>query len=300
MTTIATIELDRRMINLFIDMQSMQSQQTAKVYASTINGFTQRVAKPLAHVTVEDVHAYAQSLSHLAPSTQHRMLSTIKSFYRFLHSQPPYNTLPNAISIYKPIKLEQSDEINGILTKEEVDKVLDVMRYRNYRNWLIVCLLCSTGLRISELTSAKWDNVSLDFDGNIGLTVLGKGRKRRTVKLTKQVFSHIVSYRKQNGLNAEIGSGDTSPLFINRTGGHLTARYIEQEVTKAGELAKLTRPIHPHLFRHYNATMALYKGANIHIVQQSLGHSSIAVTNKYLYSLHKLNETTSDYIELDM
>lgn len=289
---------DRRMLNLFITMKSTRSPQTAKTYMSTLERFISQMGKPCNEVTLSDIIAYQQSIDHLAPTTQKRMLTTIRSWFNFLSAQPGY-LIANPMAVFENPRTIESDEIEHVMTKEDVEKIRNVLRFRNFRNYVVVSLLCSTGIRLTELLTSTWDDVSQDMNGHIGLTVLGKGKRRRTVKLTPQLFSLIVEYRTLEGLDCEIGSGDDTPLFVNRRGESLTSRYVEQFVSDAGKLAGLSYSVHPHLFRHFNATMALYKGANIHVVQRSLGHKSIATTNRYLYSLNKLSETTGDYVELD-
>lgn len=296
---LATIELDHRMLDLFIRQQSTQSERTAKTYHGTIVAFMSHIAKPLAHVTLSDMQDYAESLSHLAPTTQNRMLSTIKSFYKFLHSQPPYNTLPNAVAVYKLPKMKQVQEIERVLTKEEVESIRNVLRYRNRRDWTIISFLFATGCRIDEALSARWCDIVSDFDGNVGVNVVGKGNKQRTVKLTPQMFTILLDYRKSIGMSNTIGDGDATPLFINRQGTRLTASYVERAFKKAVHLAGVSKDATPHWMRHSHATQALYNGADVFKVKESLGHSSIQTSMRYLHTINKLQSTTSDYVTLD-
>lgn len=290
---------DGRMLHLYLIMQSTQSEQTARTYRSTLERFAQFVRKPMREVTLSDLIEYQQTcLSHLAPATQRRMVTTIRSWFTFLSSQPGY-LIANPTTAFKTPKVEHNDEIEHILTRDEIERIRDVLRYRNPRNHTIVSTLFATGLRLSELCNANWCDIRLDLDGNIGLRVVGKGRKVRIVKLTKRVFDAIVSYRQGAELDCEIGSGDDTPLFVNRNGEALSPRYVEAMFTDAVKRAGINKPASCHWMRHSNASHALRNGADLLKVQQQLGHSNLSVTQRYLHSLDRLNDTASDYIEMD-
>ncbi len=290
---------DLQMLDLFIRASKLQSPQTAKVYYSTLKSFLNIINKPTRDVTYDDLIHYVESLSHLQPATQKRMVTTVRSFFNFLSAQPNY-LIYNPMVSFKNPKVIESDEIEHIMSKEDVEKIRSVLRYKNYRDYVIVSVLISTGLRLTEVTAAKWCDIQYDTNNNLGLTVVGKGMRKRTIKLSSQIINMIIDYRKKENLNIVIGdTSDKTPIFINKQGKSLSGRYIEKIVNQSAKIAKLSYNVHPHMFRHYNATMALYNGANLHTVQKSLGHKDISTTNRYLYSLHRLDKTTSDYVTLD-
>jgi integrase/recombinase XerD len=299
-SNVTLYETDRKMLDLFLAMQHTQSPETARTYRSTLERFMQWAGKPMREITLSDLIQYQQEcLSHLKPTTQRRMITTIRSWFTFLSSHPGY-LIANPTVGFKPTKVEQNEEIERVLTRAEIERIRDVLRYRNPRNHLIVSFLFATGLRLSELCNARWCDIRTDLDGNIGLRVVGKGKKVRVVKLTKRIFNALVEYRQSVGLNCEIGSGDDSPLFVNRNGEPLSPRYIEAMFTDAVKRARINKPATVHWLRHSTASHALHNGADLLKVQQQLGHSSLNITQRYLHSLDRLNDTASDYIEMDM
>jgi integrase/recombinase XerD len=290
---------DRKMLSLFLDMKRKRSAQTARAYESTLTRFLNYMNKPMRFVTLADIVEYAKSLEHLSVNTQYRMLSTIKSWFLFLSRQPNYLIANPAAALELPRK-QETNILKNTPTKSEIERIANALKARNRRNWLIFTLLYSTGLRISEAVGAKWSDVFVDYDGRIGLVVNGKGGKTRTVKIDKRLFKHIVQYRIDNGLNAEICSGDDSPLFPNRNGSHMTVRYFEKVLTDIVQKLGINKNITPHRLRSFNATYSLFKGANIKVVQSSLGHANISTTNRYLDAINNLDETTSDYVDLEL
>jgi integrase/recombinase XerD len=112
--------------------------------------------------------------------------------------------------------------------------------------------------------------------------------------LQPALYNALLGYRTNIGLSAD----DT--LFVNRYGNAIDKRSIEKMVRAAAKSVGINKPVTPHWFRHSAGTSALYNGANIHQVQQMLGHSSVATTNAYLHSINKLRDSATDFIKVDM
>ena len=145
-------------------------------------------------------------------------------------------------------------------------------------------LLYASGVRVSELCGLKWRD--LQERGDAGqVTVMGKGGKTRAILLSTATWQELVSLR--GGLDA--------PVFASRNGGgHLTRVQVLRIVQKAARQASVAGKVSPHWMRHAHASHALDRGAPIHVLKETLGHSSIAVTSAYVHA--RPTESSSKYL----
>ena len=158
------------------------------------------------------------------------------------------------------------------------------------RDKAILELLYATGLRVSELSGLDLSN--LDLHQRL-LRPLGKGSKERDVVMGIPARDHTQRYLRQ-GRPLLTGRRGTPAIFLNRSGGRLTKRSI-QEMVKRYSLLAIGRPVHPHMLRHSFATHMLDGGADIRIVQDLLGHSSPSTTQ--IYTHVSLAQSRKEYIK---
>ena len=143
------------------------------------------------------------------------------------------------------------------------------------RNKAIVLTLYAGGFRVAELCGLKWSDLqSRDTAGQI--TVFGKGSKTRTVLVPQSVWTALMSLRGE--------AAESAPVFRSRKGGHLDESMVWRIVRKAAKRAGIEKAVSCHWLRHAHASHALDRGAPIHLVQATLGHSSISSTGKYLHA----------------
>ncbi|MEI2834363.1 MAG: tyrosine-type recombinase/integrase [Acidimicrobiia bacterium] len=208
-----------------------------------------------------------------------RMVATIRSLVKFLQSE--YENTDLDLSDLKLPKVPQP--MAKALTKEEIFLLLDSFGSDDVsiRDKAICEVLYSSGIRISEASGL--DTNDIDYENQM-LRVFGKGSKERvapfgsiamsSIKLYHQISRpHFVAKRKTNdSINA---------LFLSQRGHRLTRQGIYDIVKKAAKRVDLEDEISPHVFRHSYATHLIEGGADIRIVQELLGHSSIATTQRY-------------------
>ncbi len=159
----------------------------------------------------------------------------------------------------------------------------------NPRNRAILRALYSGGLRVSELCQIKWKD--LKPRGESGqVTVLGKGGKVRTVLLPASVWQEIMK------LGGDASTSDA--VFCSREadnfGRHLDRTQVYRIVAAAAKRAGIQGKVSPHWLRHAHASHSLERGAPIHLVQQTLGHASVATTSRYLHA--RPNDSSSLYL----
>lgn len=231
----------------------------------------------------------------LKRQTQNYFLVALRSFFKFLLKQKFKVISPDMIELGKQedrnIKPFSSTDLQRIFD------IIDIRELRGLRDRTILEVMFSTGLRISELTSLNRDDVNLDTGE---FSVLGKGRKRRVVFLTKDAIEWLKKYIEKR-------NDPFQPLFIRYSGpkvsseltnekSRLTPRSIERLVDKYRKKAGIMERYTPHSIRHAFATDLLNNGADLRSVQELLGHKNIATTQIYTHITNfKLREVHEKY-----
>ena len=156
----------------------------------------------------------------------------------------------------------------------------------NARNYALLLLAYASGGRVSELAGLKWRDVQPRGDAG-QVTIFGKGGKTRMVLLPVAAWCKL----------QELGPGvPDAPVFRSRAGGHLSTVQVWRIVRKAARDAGILADVSPHFLRHAHASHALDRQATIHLVQQTLGHASLATTSKYTHA--RPNDSSGRYLGL--
>ncbi|MFD4706356.1 tyrosine-type recombinase/integrase [Gottfriedia sp. NPDC058432] len=231
-------------------------------------------------------------------TTLSRKLVILKSFFKFLFDShyvqvPLYTRILNA-------KITKDDLPNRDLEESEVKALLNFYN-GNILKTTIIKLLATTGMRIRELAEANWGKVTKDSNA-YWLEIVGKGNKKREVKLLNHVFVDLCKLRSRRGLSNQIAKTDSSPFFPNKLKQHYSFKYLSKyviEMIKDSELTFVkdhnrTNNISPHFFRHHYACRSIEKGASIYQVSRSLGHESIQTTEIYLAKMMNRTQNASN------
>lgn len=235
----------------------------------------------------------------LARRTQNLYLIPIRSFLKFCEKRDLDSPLlsPDKIEL---MKLEPTD-VSGI-TQEELQRLRDWNEKSpliHARDRAIVEMLYSTGLRVSELQYLNREHINTETKE---FTIVGKGRKVRTVYMTDVAAKYVADY-------LELRTDVYPPLWINArtnpdefdTKGEsrrLSKTYIELMIRNRGRKAGITKPVTPHVLRHTFATTLLRNGADIRSVQEMLGHSNISTTQIYTHVVNAdLKKAHKDFLE---
>lgn len=231
-------------------------------------------------VKLEDLQHFAATIHErgVGPSTQARILSGIRTFYRFL--------VLDGIIKDNPTELLESPHLGEhfpvFLTTEEVDQLeasIDLSIREGQRNKAIIEVLFSCGLRVTELVNLKLSDLYLD-EGYI--RVLGKGNKERLVPISSRAIHELeLWFYDRNLMNIKRGEEDY--VFLNNRGAHLTRVMILTMVKRQAVKAGITKTISPHTLRHSFATALLKGGADLRSIQAMLGHESISTTEIYTH-----------------
>ncbi|MGI2906826.1 tyrosine-type recombinase/integrase [Tolypothrix sp. VBCCA 56010] len=257
-----------------------KAPKSIKAYQFYVTDFLAFLGKPLLEVTLEDLYDYADHLLKLglAPNTQKTRLYAVKSLISFAHT---IGFLPFNVATAMKLK-KTADTLNErLLATKEVQKIVwatEMATYRyqgeKQRDLLILKLLYTAGLRVSELTQLTWGDLT-ERDRGGQVTVVGKGDKTRSVLLPVSLWAELMEFRGS--------ASDGSPVFKSRKGGgHLDRSQINRIVEAAAKRALVNKKVSPHWLRHAHATHALESGADIGLVQKTLGHDNVATTSRYL------------------
>jgi len=270
---------DQHLIDLWLHGRSRHTQ---RAYRKDALRFLETVEKPLHRTTLGDLQEYAGQLieSGLQVSSVHRMMSAVKSLFGFGHR---LGYLP--FDVARPLRLPMLRDGLAERILDETDVLRMIALEGMPRNKAILLTLYAGGFGVAELCSLKWSDLqNRDKSGQI--TVFGKGGKTRTVLMPQSVWNALQSLRNE--------ARDKDSVFRSRKGGHLDESQVWRIVRKASKRAGIEKEVSCHWLRHAHASHALDRGAPIHLVQATLGHSSIATTGRYLHA--RPRNSSSSYL----
>lgn len=256
---------------------------TERGYRSEVNRFLDWANKPLHKIKLLDLQQFVDHLSEfLKPSSVSRSIRAIKSLFAFGHRLGYLQ-----FDVGKALKMRGlPDELTErIISESEVLRIISLEP--NPRNRAILLTFYAGGFRVSELCAMKWRHLQ-ERDSTGQITTFAKGDKTRSVLMPKSVWESLLALRGQAPLDA--------PVFRSRKKGHLCESAVWRVVKKATKRAGIPKDVSCHWFRHAHASHALDRGAAIHLVQATLGHSSIATTGKYLHA--RPNDSSGNYLPI--
>ncbi len=228
----------------------------------------------------EDIEDFLYDLSDvgICPRSRARIISGIKSFYRFLLLTDKREDNPTDL-IETP---QLGKHLPEVLSLEEIDSIIaqiDLSDRLGHRNKAIIEVLYGCGLRVSELTGLK---ISKIFKEEQYIVVVGKGDKERLVPISETALHQIDLWEELRD-KMEIKKGSEDFLFLNRRGGQISRVMVFNIIKDLAEKADIQKNISPHTFRHSFATHLLEGGANLRDIQDMLGHKSITTTEIYTH-----------------
>lgn len=246
---------------------------------------SQRGRADAAAVTKDDVSAYVRWLRSpagpaVSESSMARMISTVRSFHRFLLQEAVLVTDVTADA--RPPKLPR--RLPKAITIEQMGRLLDAVGgddQQSLRDKALLELLYATGARISEAVALNVDDVL--GDGSVGevIRLFGKGGKQRIVPLGSFAREALAGYLVRARPAFSTRGRSTPALFLGVRGQRVSRQNAWLIIRSAAERAKLGIDISPHTFRHSFATHLMAGGADVRVVQELLGHSSVATTQIY-------------------
>lgn len=267
----------------YLRLERNLSPNTIEAYRNDLahlEAFMMRNDLKLENVTLEQLHTFAASLHEygITPRSQARVLSGVRSFFRFLVLDGVVESDPTELLEWPSLP----EHLPVVLTLEEIDRIedsIDLSKAEGARNRAIIEVLFSCGLRVSELVNMKLSDLYME---DRVLLVRGKGNKERLVPVSNKAIADLKRWFFDRNL-MKIKPGEDDYVFLNRRGAHLTRTMILIMVKRQAEEAGIKKTISPHTFRHSFATALLQGGADLRSIQAMLGHEKIDTTLVYTH-----------------
>ena len=267
----------------YLKLERNYSANTLEAYQHDLQyllDYCEKESKMPTDLQLEDLEHFAATIHEhgVGPTSQARILSGVRSFYRFL--------LLDGYIENDPTELLESprlgEHLPEVLSTKEVDQLeasIDLSKKEGPRNLAIIEVLFSCGLRVSELVNLKLSDLYLQ-EGYI--RVVGKGNKERLVPISEKAIRELGNWFYDRN-EMVIKPGEQDYVFLNRRGAHLTRTMILIMIKRQAVEAGIKKTISPHTLRHSFATALLEGGADLRAIQSMLGHEDIGTTEIYTH-----------------
>ncbi len=257
-------ETDRELVYVWL---GDKSRTTSVSYSSIVTGFFSFINKPLAQVQIEDLQLWHRRLQLTdKPSTVANKIRAIKSLFSY-GVKVGYLEVNIGSFIKCPRVKEKLAE--RILSESDCLKLISAAKTE--RNRALLCLMYACGLRVSEVCSLTWGDLQPSAEGG-KCTVFGKGNKTRVVLVPVSVWQLLMSLPKI-----------IDAVFVSRTDRPLERTMVYKIVKQCAKRAGISEKASCHWLRHSHASHAIESGCNLRLLQQSLGHSKLETTERYLH-----------------
>ncbi len=276
---------------IYLKGEKNYSPHTIRAYCSDVYTFLLwlNALSPL-ELTGDKFSEYLQFIQQInyTKTSIARKIASIRAFYKYLFQEEMIEANPvDNVSIPKQNKM-----LPNYLFEDEIENILRGIKIETpagYRNRIILELLWVSGMRISELSGLNYENLNLEQNE---IRVFGKGSKERIVLIPDKTKQGLINYIENvSDLICKKDKTPSSPLFINYNGYRLQNQSIRKALKKTLDSIHFTKYVTPHVFRHSFATHLLENGADLRVVQELLGHSSIKNTQIYTHvSLEHLKQ----------
>ena len=281
-TNVERSTTDDHLIEMWIHKK--RSPHTQDAYRRDITFFRARVQKPIQALLYSDLQSFSESLvdsPYQKASSQARLHNAVKSLFSFAMKLGYIRMNPAAMLDTPKVP---GDLAARILTEEQV--LLMFALEQDERNQILLRLLYESAARVSELCALTWANLQTNAKVGGQITVHGKGDKKRSIPISRQLYEKVLSLRN--------GADYDEPVFVSRQHGPLTRVRVFTIVSTAAKRADIPGKVSPHWLRHAHASHALDRHAPIQLVKETLGHANIATTNNYAHA--KPSESSSTYL----
>ena len=267
----------------YLKLQRGYSANTLDAYVRDLQklmDYLEREDKQLLEVELEDLQHFAAGLHDIGihPRSQCRILSGVRSFFRFLQLDGYRDDDPSEL-LESPVLGEHLPEVLSPDEGDTLENSIDRSKWEGQRNRAIIEVLFSCGLRVSELVNLKLTDLYLEEQY---VRVMGKGSKERLVPISPKAIKELDLWFEDRK-HMEIKRGEEDFVFLNRRGSHLTRTMILIMIKRQAVEAGITKTISPHTLRHSFATALLEGGADLRAIQAMLGHESIGTTEIYTH-----------------
>jgi integrase/recombinase XerD len=240
-----------------------------------------KILKEPSALTLKDLESFIKWISELglSPASQSRIISGIRSFYKYCSIEQISKQDPTVL-LELPKKKRSLPDTLSFEEIESMIEAIDLSKPEGGRNKAILETMYSCGLRVSEVVNLRISQLYLDVGF---IRVIGKGDKERLVPIGKSAAKYITIYKDSIRVHVEPKKGFEDILFLNQRGTGLSRVMIFYIIRDLAVKAGIRKTVSPHTFRHSFATHLIEGGADLRAVQEMLGHASITTTEIYTH-----------------
>lgn len=266
----------------YLQLERQLLPNTLKAYLSDVGMLRAysvgELGKAPLELSVDDLNGFLHGLDDdLASVSMARLCSSLRSLWQFLIVEHDLDRdITEGLVRYSIVR-----RLPTVLTEGEVEAMLGAVDRKDYfgvRDYAMVEVLYSCGLRVSELIGLRWSDV---YAEDYYLRVVGKGEKERLVPFGDRCVDALSDLRGRAGELSAVPAGDW--VFLNRFGRGISRVWVFKLVQRLAALAGLDKEVSPHTFRHSFATVLVNGGADLRLVQAMLGHASLRTTALYTH-----------------
>jgi integrase/recombinase XerD len=270
----------------YLKLERGLSENTVQAYIHDVvllEQFFQSIKREVEalHVTTVDLQDFLEYVNQLGMSvhTQARMISGLKSFFKYLLFEELIDTDPTALLDTPRLGRKLPDTLDF----HEIEQILasfELSTPEGQRDRTMIEVLYSAGLRVSELINCRISNIYFDVGF---MRIVGKGNKERLVPLGKDAIKHLKIYIEEVRVHVNVQPGHENFVFLNRFGKQISRVSVFTMIKRQVQAAGIRKKVSPHTFRHSFATHLIEGGADLRAVQEMLGHESITTTEIYTH-----------------
>jgi len=270
----------------FLQLEKSLSIHSVEAYLRDIDKFAQYLYDEVgaigpAEVSLKHLQSFIQTIGKLemAPSSQARIISGIKSYFKYCLLEQIITVNPTTLLPTPKIQRKLPD----VLSFEEIEQLInaiDLSKPEGGRNKAILEVMYSSGLRVTEAINLKISSLYLDVGF---IRVIGKGDKERLVPIGSDAIKYIKLYKETMRVHQTPAKDCDDILFLNNRGKALSRVMIFYIIKDLIQKTGIQKTISPHSFRHSFATHLVEGGADLRAVQEMLGHESITTTEIYTH-----------------
>jgi len=288
-------------------LRTLTSPQTIKTYNTELSLFIafleDEMGKGLSELTAEDISVYREHLlGTYAAATVAKKLAVLRRFLVFTYMAGTTTVNPESLRFFAKSPRVRQDPAYNVLTEEELSRMLNAARASNYRDYVMLAVMASCGLREAEVVSLRIGDFREAAVEQVLLRVLGKGDKVRNVSISPDLWRLIQRYVLLTERSFTSHADARKPLFTSRVGKDkpLTTRSVQNIVKKYVRAAGITKAISPHSIRHTVGTNMAVNEAPLLVIQQFLGHSDPKTTMRYIRRADELATRAYQYNTLPL
>ncbi len=270
----------------FLSLEKSLSENSIEAYLHDVNKLIQFLEFQKYDLLPKDIQLkhlqeFVQWVNELGmtATSQARLISGIKGFYKYLLLENVVNVDPTALLEAPRLARKLPDTLSLAEINKLIDAI-DLSRKGGQRNKAMLETLYSCGLRVSELVNLKISSLFFNEDY---IKVTGKGDKERLVPIGSVAIKQIEIYKDEVRCHIEIKKDHEDFLFLNNRGSKISRIHVFTTIKDLAFKARIKKKISPHTFRHSFASHLIEGGADLRAVQEMLGHESITTTEIYTH-----------------